>query len=773
MPFGSSQWMYSSGFYPTVIDQSLMFDGTSYLSRTPIVAGNLTTWTWSSWVKRGALSGSGTYALFSGGGGPSITTNWIGFVNDKLAFVFADGTYDLQSTAVYRDPSAFYHIVAVYDSGNATSSNRMKLYVNGVQITSFSTSTYVTQNYDSYINGANGNYLGLRASYGDLHYNGYLADTYFVDGTALDPTSFGEFKSGVWIPKAYTGSYGTNGFHLEYDGNANDSSGTGNNWTATNIVAGDYMLDSPTNNYATLNPLENTGVVLTNGNLDASYTTSAWKNVKSTFSMPSGKWYFEFVHTTSVQFTQVGVFKTSTALSTATYFAVSSDGWSYSANYGELRNNDAVITSGISTATTSDTINVAVDIDAGKLWFGKNGTWFNSGNPATGADAAYTNLSGAMSIAIAQYNSGGNAVVSLNAGQRPFAYTPPDGFLALSTANLPEPSIVDGSEYFTSYLNTGNGTARSDVISFAPDFVWTKSRSATGFNIIQDTVRGAGNRLITDGTYAEAYSATYGSFQTDGFDFGSDSNVNTNGVSYVDWFWKAGGTAVSNTDGTITSQVSANVDAGFSIVSWTGNGTAGATVGHGLDVAPKMVIVKSRSAVESWGVYNASLPSAAYYVILNTLAAQDGTGGSLWNSTAPSSTVLTLGTSTYSNANTATFIAYCFADVEGYSKFGSYTGNGSADGTFVYTGFRPAFVMVKRYTDTGNWQMFDSSRDLYNPEDGRLYANLSDSENDQASIDFVSNGFKLRDTSGDNNSSGQSYIYMAFAENPFKYANAR
>jgi hypothetical protein len=206
-------------------------------------------------------------------------------------------------------------------------------------------------------------------------------------------------------------------------------------------VAGDYMLDSPTNNYATLNPLENTGVVLTNGNLDASYTTSAWKNVKSTFSMPSGKWYFEFVHTTSVQFTQVGVFKTSTALSTATYFSVSSDGWSYSANYGELRNNDAVITSGISTATTSDTINVAVDIDAGKLWFGKNGTWFNSGNPATGADAAYTNLSGAMSIAVSVINSGGNAVVSLNAGQRPFAYTPPDGFLALSTANLPEPSI--------------------------------------------------------------------------------------------------------------------------------------------------------------------------------------------------------------------------------------------------------------------------------------------------------------------------------------------
>jgi hypothetical protein len=491
MPFGSSQWMYSSGFYPTVIDQSLMFDGTAYLSRTPSVAGNRKTWTWSGWVKLSKTSFN-DFLEVVGPTSPDTRTSFMIQDQDKLNF-FTGNTSEsnIVTTQVFRDFSAWYHIVLAVDTTQATASNRVKIYLNGSQITAFATANYPSQNLDTQINNTQLHTIGK--VYDPFYSNMYLADTYFVDGTALDPTSFGEFKSGVWIPKAYTGSYGTNGFHLEYDGNANDSSGTGNNWTATNIVAGDYMLDSPTNNYATLNPLENTGVVLTNGNLDASYTTSAWKNVKSTFSMPSGKWYFEFVHTTSVQFTQVGVFKTSTALSTATYFSVSSDGWSYSANYGELRNNDAIITSGISTATTSDTINVAVDIDAGKLWFGKNGTWFNSGNPATGADAAYTNLSGAMSIAIAQYNLGGNAVVSLNAGQRPFAYTPPAGFLALSTANLPEPSIsplygASPQDHFNTVLILATGLLLMLLLTLDSSLIWFGLKVAVKLTTIDSQV---------------------------------------------------------------------------------------------------------------------------------------------------------------------------------------------------------------------------------------------------------------------------------------------
>jgi hypothetical protein len=289
-------------------------------------------------------------------------------------------------------------------------------------------------------------------------------------------------------------------------------------------------------------------------------------------------------------------------------------------------------------------------------------------------------------------------------------------------------------------------------------------------------VRGSTKQLYSnatdvEGTVTDALTA----FNSNGFSLGANVGLNQNATTYVAWQWKAGGTAVTNTSGSITSTVSAGATQGFSVLTYTGNGTAGATVGHGLGVAPKMVIVKRRSAIESWGVYHASLPSAAYYLVLNSTAAQDGAGGSIWNSTAPSSTVLTLGTSTYSNTNTSTYVAYCFSEVAGYSKFGSYTGNGSSNGPFVYFGFRPKLVLYKRTDTTGNWNIFDSSRDTYNPEQSTLWPNLSNAESVSSSyaIDFTSNGMKLRTTNTDFNASGGTYIFAAFAENPFKNSLAR
>jgi hypothetical protein len=306
MPLVLHSGCTAAGFYPTEIDQSLMFDGTSYLTRTPSVAGNRTTWTYSSWFKRWSLTpAAGGQSLFYAGDTTVSPRGGIVFGNagdDKLLisgvpFNSTTLALSLETTAQYRDPSAWYHLVVALDTTQATASDRCKMYVNGVQVTAFGTATYPSLNQELQYNDAI--LHATRHPSGDYKFVGYLADTYFVDGTALDPTSFGEFKSGVWIPKAYTGSYGTNGFHLEYDGNANDSSGTGNNWTATNIVAGDYMLDSPTNNYATLNPLlpaSSSAATLSNGNLTASVSPSL-ANAVSSMGMSSGKFYWEFTWT--------------------------------------------------------------------------------------------------------------------------------------------------------------------------------------------------------------------------------------------------------------------------------------------------------------------------------------------------------------------------------------------------------------------------------------------------------------------------------------------
>ncbi len=269
----------------------------------------------------------------------------------------------------------------------------------------------------------------------------------------------------------------------------------------------------------------------------------------------------------------------------------------------------------------------------------------------------------------------------------------------------------------------------------------------------------------------------------DGFSMssGDSGTVNGSGDTYVAWNWKAGGTAVSNTDGTITSSVSANTDAGFSIVTYTGNKTRGATIGHGLGVKPDMIIMKNRQLGVSWVVWFPNLQANNQLLELNSTGAvltNTGDPNAWWNNTAPTSSVITLGD--YDGINDdLNMVAYVFAEIESYSKFGSYIGNGSTDGTFVYTGFRPAFIMSKKTSGTGNWEMFDTTRDPINYSGKYILANSSDGEGDTGTntaghiFDILSNGFKLRNTNSDRNSSGGTYIYMAFAENPFKYANAR
>ena len=351
---------------------------------------------------------------------------------------------------------------------------------------------------------------------------------------------------------------------------------------------------------------------------------------------------------------------------------------------------------------------------------------------------------------------------------------------------MPTPTIPNGAAYMAATLYTGNGTAVTIAnsannptgVSFAPDFVWTKARgSTTGNNALGNTITGTGKVLCSDLTVAEISDVqTYTAFNSNGFSYGSELSGNRNGNTYVAWQWKAGGTAVSNTSGTITSQVSANTTSGFSVVTYTGTGS-NATVGHGLGVAPSMVIVKSRSDASTyWCVYQSAMwaTSGANYTMLLPDTGAAASRPTLFNSTQPTSTVFSIGTNGGVNNSGSTYVAYCWSQIAGFSQFGSYTGNGSSDGPFIYTGFRPKFVMIKCSSAAGNdWPIIDTSRATYNVAGPELYADLSQAESTSNYIDIVSNGFKIRSTGGQVNTSATTYIYAAFAENPFKYANAR
>jgi len=337
------------------------------------------------------------------------------------------------------------------------------------------------------------------------------------------------------------------------------------------------------------------------------------------------------------------------------------------------------------------------------------------------------------------------------------------------------------TDYFNTLLHTGDGTDGRGItgVGFQPDLTWFKARSSAYESQVYDIIRGATKKITTTDTGAEGTQANgLQSFDSDGFTVGDANATNVNSVTYASWNWLGANGTASNTDGSITSTVSANTTSGFSIVSYTGNGTAGATVGHGLGVTPKMIIAKVRSTGEDWPVYHASLGATKYIKLSSTGASETET--SIFNDTEPTSSVFSLGTQNKINMNTQTFIAYCFAEKKGFSKFGSYTGNGNDDGTFVYTGFRPAFVMVKCTSTTStftSWSMFDTSRSSYNVSAGNtLYANNSINEGYRGNgsttsttsptMDLLSNGFKLRKNADETNAS-QTYIYMSFAENPF------
>jgi hypothetical protein len=350
-------------------------------------------------------------------------------------------------------------------------------------------------------------------------------------------------------------------------------------------------------------------------------------------------------------------------------------------------------------------------------------------------------------------------------------------YKSLSTANLPDPAIdpaagKEPADYFNTVLYTGNGSTQSITgVGFQPDMVWAKSRSNAYNHSVHDVVRGVNNRINTNLSGQEYSDGAISSFDSDGFSFDRAGGINVNTATYVAWNWKAGGTAVSNTDGSITSSVSANITSGMSLVGFTGTGSD-ATVGHGLDQKPEMFWIKNRDRSSQWSVYHKEL-GATKFVELSTNAAA-ASDEPTFNNTEPTATVFSVGAgSNGTNASGEDLIAWCFHSVDGFSKIGHYTGNGSTNGPFVYTGFRPAFMMIKRTDGASDWQIGDTARDLYNLAEKSLQPNQSYAEGTVFDSDFLSNGFKLRNSGNGMNASGGTYIYMAFAENPFKYSNAR
>jgi hypothetical protein len=807
---------------PNPISKSLRFNSadSAYLNRTPGAAGNRDTMTFSFWAKISTLYTSSRIRLFSQYYSGAANQFWISFdtsanvldVASRTSSVF---TLNLITTQVFRDVSAWGHFVIAIDTTQATNTNRAKIYYNGVQITAFSTATYPSQNTDMEWNNTETHYISSRDGTTEF-YNGYMTEINFIDGQALTPSSFGmtDPQTGAWVPVKYTGTYGTNGFYLNFKDATStsalgyDYSGNSNNWTTNNfsVTAGagnDSLTDVPTpwfaynttgdvggvfrGNYSTFNPLDCIGTSgLSNGNLDVSSTTVAnFGTVKIT----SGKWYFEFRKNADGD-NQFGI--------------ASGNAYGTSNNYGvtvfrrawrDSNNTPAWITDGGNAGSgtpqplaTGDILGVALDLDNNAVYFAKNNTWMNSGVPTSGSSktgAIWTDLSGG----VWQIYCGGNAngcYTSLNAGQRPFAYTPPAGFRSLCTTNLPTPTIgatstTQADNYFNVVARTF--TAASATITglgFSPDFLWFKRRNVAASHSLYDSVRGTNARLLSNDTLAEitTTSAELTSFDSDGFTVGSDPgsiSINAaNGDTGVVWCWRGSDSApVTNTSGTITSTVSANTTSGFSVVTYTGTG-ANATVGHGLGAAPSLIIIKSRSDATGWPVYSSSVGNTSF-AYLNTTAAFS-VNSTAWNNTSPTSSVFTIGTGSLMNASSSTYVAYCFAPVAGYSAFGSYTGNGSTDGPFIYTGFRPKYVLIKPSSDADNWQVEDAARSPFNVVNDQLWPNLSDAEQVDSTTrqtDFVSNGFKIRGTNTGVNGNGTTYIYAAFAEFPFKYANAR
>jgi hypothetical protein len=661
----------------------------------------------------------------------------------------------------------------------------MRLYVNGLQITDLSYTVYPSLNEDSaFYNGNNFTVLTENTSQG--FWNGYIAEFIMTDGVAYGPTDFGQFKNGIWVPKKFTQSYGSYGFHLDFadgDNLGTDVSGNGLDFTETSLDSSFKSNDSPSNNHCTWdwNASFNTSGTLQNGGLSKNYQYSSYSGALGTFPLKTGKWYFEYDIGTDLSYSCLGLCLADekggdlikaaiTDLYThANYYSflpISGNGY-----YSVHQNSPGTLDDNLALPAANDIMQLAYDADTGKMWFGVNNTWGDFGatgvgNPTAGTNPAWTISNPELYTIVPMIVKYTHDTGIANFGQQAFAYTPPSGFKALCHKNLPEPSILEPSEGVEVLLYTGdNVTPRSITgVGFAPDFVWVKNRSGAWGHNVADSVRGNNSTLYTNANSAATASHTRGWIDTldsDGFTVkrgGTDAHyVNYNAEQYVAWCLKKGS------------------EYGFDIQQYTGNGTAGKTVSHNLGGVPELVIVKNLNSTRSWRVYhhhalNKTDPETDSGILDTTALWADS--NLYWNDTAPTSTVVTLGSNPDVNQNTSGHIMYLWRSIEGFSKVFSFEGNGNANGPYIYCGFKPRWVFWKDADGAVNWNIYDTARDVYNGANTKyLAANEAGAETATGVfLDFYSNGFKMKSTFPTN---AHTTVGIAFAEQPGKYSNAR
>jgi len=814
--FDSNQFFGVSaagGFYPKTIDQSLRFedgDG-AYLSQTFGQSGDSNkTFTFSFWFKRGSVTT--TQYLFVTN--PASSSAGYIYIDAGGQFVYYDfrqgGNGEIfRSNALLRDPSAWYHIVVSVDYTAATDTDRAKIYING-NLASKASGLYPNNTTDSsYFNFGSNPVLYISANPNYL--DGYLAEVHFTDGTSYTADAFGELKSGIWVAKSPSVTYGTNGFKLTFEDSAaigDDTSGNGNDWTVNNLVASDVVLDSPTNNFAVLNSVNKDSVVETReGNLKAVCSAANQGSVFGTFGPQTGKWYWEVL----IDANKRGVYGYADAQ------GLNRTGLQIGSSSTTLdRLEDGSATSVTGDASTGSILAFAFDLDAKSFTVYLNGSSLTTGTYSNTEDlfpffrdnsgsAFTTNVNfGQDSTFAGNLTAGGN---SDDNGIGDFKYAPPSGFLALCTANLPDPVIdpaqdATPEDHFNVVTYSGNSSSLSVTgVGFEPDFTWIKNRtSASDYHTFFDKVRGTNGSyysfLLCPYTGTEDYAPQGGNggfgaietFDTDGFTLDSSnsdwSRTNESGQDYVAFNWSLPTTVSGSTAGVGTSQSytgRANADAGVSIIAYSGNNSGGHRIPHHLNEAPEFVICKGRTFLQGWPAYHAYQDITNpedIYLELNTTNYRNQDNALFWNDTKPDSTHVTLGSIAWLNGSGYDYVMYSFHSVDGFSKVGQYTGNGSAtDGTFVYTGFRPKWVMIKQVSSAGwGWYIFDSERSQDNVVDD--YINAASvagevSNSTTADIDFLSNGFKLRGSFQGTNENLMDFSYLAFAEQPAKYSNAR
>ena len=769
----------------TQIQRSLRFNSADneYLIRTCSSEGNRVKWTWSGWVKK-TRNGRTTYALLSsdnggdGGGNNGIAS--IYFHSSDAIHTYYDtdsgNNYGAINDTVYRDPNSWYHIVWQVDAANGTS----KIWVNGVE-QSINSGAQPVSGYNYTMN-QSGKHMTIGVDAWDIYTysDTYIAETHYSDGQLYAASDFGytDAQTGQWRPKngnviKSNITYGTNGFWLDFrDATSTttlgyDYSGNGNHWTLTNMsVTNNYNVaftsDTPTNNFCTMNNVDNDNITCTNGGLELTQAnTGVGCRIRGTQAMPpnTGKYYYEMEIQTGSSY----VFGIKGVERLGSHTSGNEGRYGYYGHNGNKSDESGSSSYG-ATYTAGDTVAILYDSDSGEVYFYKNNT--SQGLAFTGVnDKTYLPF-------VYLDNYGTNPVVHMNFGQRPFKYTPPTGARGLSSKSLATPvaaGVVNPQKHFDTLTWAGNSTDGHtiDGLEFTPDFVWIKGRRSGEHHFLTDVIRGAGLRLQTSSSNVESdRSSEVTSFVRGGFTIaGTHNEINGGGVNIIGMCWKAGGAAVSNSDGSITSQVSANQEAGFSIVTFSITSNAVYTVGHGLGKAPQWIMMKARNTTNNWDCYHVSVGNTKRIKMNDEVVPEDYTEP--WNDTTPTSSVFT-STGSWLGGNGTNCVAYCWTEIPGYSKFGEYVGNGSSDGPYVHLGFKPAFIIYKKVAGgSDNWEMQNTTIDTVNPVNESMYPNTSGAQNTGRNVDFLSNGFKIRNTNGGTNEgTSYTYIYMAWAEKP-------